>query len=174
MISSLQRLHFCQIDTQSRTTTFCYFDVLFPKGNFRLKAMRKVLSVMVVGGKIWVQAGQCRRLACLIRQYNLYAERCCIDYWFHFLLKTLIFTFIFKNNLSDVYFLSQFFFIVLLHWSEDHVSPNFVCDAYGWWTNRIPASRSPGTFKPNWIPPNPLTNINYAFISMNIVVDSEH
>ena len=114
-VFSLQRLHFFQIDTQFRTTTFSYFDVLFPKGNFRLKAMRKVLSVMVVGGKIWVLAGQCRRLACLIRQYNLYAERCCIDYWFHFLLKTLIFTFIFKSNLSNVYFLSQFFFIVLLH-----------------------------------------------------------
>lgn len=31
LISTLQRLHFFQIDTHLRTTTFCYFYVHFPK-----------------------------------------------------------------------------------------------------------------------------------------------
>ena len=97
LISTLQRLLFVKL-TRSFAQLASATLMFISECNFHLRAVRKGLNVMVIGVTIWLLTGQCRRLACVIRQYNLYGERCCRDYWFHFLVKTSIVTFIFKRQ----------------------------------------------------------------------------
>ena len=109
LILTLQRLLFVKL-TRSFAQLPSATLMFISECNFHLRAVRKGLNVMVIGVTIWLLTGQCRRLACVIRQYNR-----CRDYWFHFLVKTSIVTFIFKRQPNRLVLYFSNFFLVIIH-----------------------------------------------------------